>query len=38
MKETQAKKRVKELRKQLDYYAKLYYDEDNPAISDFPLN
>ena len=35
MKETQAKKRVKELRKQLDYYAKLYYDEDNPAISDF---
>ena len=28
MKETQAKKRVKELRKQLDYYAKLYYDED----------
>lgn len=35
MKESQAKKRVKELRKQLDYYAKLYYDEDNPAISDF---
>ena len=35
MKETQAQKRVKELRKQLDYYAKLYYDEDNPAISDF---
>ena len=35
MKETQAKKRVKELRKQLDYYAKLYYDEDNPAISAF---
>ena len=35
MKETQAKKRVKELRKQLDYYAKPYYDEDNPAISDF---
>lgn len=35
MKETQAKKRVKKLRKQLDYYAKLYYDEDNPAISDF---
>lgn len=35
MKETQAKKRIKELRKQLDYYAKLYYDEDNPAISDF---
>ena len=35
MKETQPKKRIKELRKQLDYYAKLYYDEDNPAISDF---
>lgn len=32
---TEAKKRIKELREQLEYYAKLYYDEDNPAISDF---
>ena len=32
---TEAKKRVKELSEQLEYYAKLYYDEDNPAISDF---
>ncbi len=30
-----AEKRIKELRKQLEYYAKLYYDDDNPEISDF---
>ena len=34
MNQKTAEKRVQELRKQLEYYAKLYYDEDNPAISD----
>ena len=35
MKITEAKKRVKDLREKTQYYAKLYYDEDSPAISDF---
>ena len=35
MKETEAKKRIKELREIIAYHAKKYYDEDNPEISDF---
>lgn len=35
MNKTEAKKRIEELRKQTAYYAKKYYDEDNPEISDF---
>ena len=35
MEKTQAKKRIEELRKQTEYYAKKYYDEDSPEISDF---
>ena len=35
MKEKQAKKRIEELRKTLEYHAKKYYDEDKPEISDF---
>lgn len=35
MNETQAKKRIEELRKKTDYYAKKYYDDDKPEISDF---
>ncbi len=35
MNKKQAEKRVKELRKKVEYYAKKYYDEDNPEISDF---
>lgn len=35
MDKKQAQERILELRKQLEYYAKLYYDEDKPAISDF---
>lgn len=31
----QAKKEIKELREKLEYYAKLYYDMDSPAISDY---
>lgn len=30
-----ARKQVKELREKLEYYAKLYYDMDNPAITDY---
>lgn len=30
-----AKKRIKELREKTEYYAKKYYDDDNPEISDF---
>ena len=30
-----AKKRIGELREKTEYYAKKYYDEDNPEISDF---
>ena len=35
MDKSKAQKRIKELREQLEYHAKLYYDEDSPAISDF---
>ena len=35
MDKNKAKKRIEELRKQTEYYAKKYYDEDNPEISDF---
>lgn len=31
----QAKKRIEELRNKTEYYAKKYYDEDKPEISDF---
>ena len=31
----QAKKRIEELRSQTEYYAKKYYDDDKPEISDF---
>ena len=35
MDKKQAKERIDELRKQTDYYAKKYYDDDSPEISDF---
>ena len=35
MKKEQAKKKIEELRKQTEYYAQKYYDEDKPEISDF---
>ena len=35
MDKKQAKERIEELRKQTEYYANKYYDEDNPEISDF---
>ena len=35
MQKKQAKERIEELRKQLEYHAKKYYDEDKPEISDF---
>ena len=35
MDSTQAKNRIAELRKTLEYHAKKYYDEDKPEISDF---
>lgn len=35
MNEKQAKERIEELRKKTEYYAKKYYDEDKPEISDF---
>jgi len=35
MDKKQAKERIEELRKKTEYYAKKYYDEDNPEISDF---
>ena len=31
----EAKVQIKELREKLEYYAKMYYDMDNPVISDF---
>ena len=31
----QAQKRIEELRKQTEYYANKYYNEDKPEISDF---
>lgn len=35
MNKMQARKRIEELRRLTEYYAKLYYDEDKPEISDF---
>ena len=35
MKKEIAKKRIEELRKQTEYYAHKYYDEDSPEISDY---
>lgn len=35
MEEKQAKERIEELRKQVEYHAKKYYDDDQPEISDF---
>ena len=35
MEKKQAEERIKELRKQLEYHAKKYYDEDKPEISDY---
>lgn len=35
MKKKDAEKRIEELRKLTEYYAKKYYDEDSPEISDF---
>jgi len=35
MDKKQAKKRIEELREQVEYHAKRYYDEDKPEISDF---
>lgn len=35
MNKEQAKKRIQELREKTEYYAKKYYDDDNPEISDF---
>ena len=35
MNREQAKKRIEELRKKTEYFAKKYYDDDKPEISDF---
>ena len=35
MNKAEAKKRIEELREKTEYYAKKYYDEDKPEISDF---
>ncbi len=35
MNKKEAKERIENLRKQTEYYAKKYYDDDNPEISDF---
>ncbi|MCI8470975.1 MAG: NAD-dependent DNA ligase LigA [Clostridia bacterium] len=35
MDKKQAQKRIEELRKQVEYHAKKYYDDDEPEISDF---
>lgn len=35
MNKKQAKERIEELRKQVEYHAQKYYDEDKPEISDF---
>ena len=35
MDKNQAEKRIKELRKTVEYHAKKYYDEDKPEITDF---
>ena len=35
MNKKEAKQRIKDLRKQVEYHAKKYYDDDKPEISDF---
>ena len=35
MNKKEAKQRIEDLRKQVEYHAKKYYDDDNPEISDF---
>ena len=35
MNKNQAKKGIEELRRQVEYHAKRYYDDDDPEISDF---
>ena len=35
MNKKEAKERIETLRKQTEYYAKKYYDDDKPEISDF---
>ena len=35
MNRKQAKERIEDLRKQVEYHAKKYYDDDKPEISDF---
>ena len=35
MNKSEAKKRIEELRNQVEYHAKKYYDDDKPEISDF---
>lgn len=35
MNKTEVKKRIEELREKTEYYAKKYYDDDKPEISDF---
>ena len=35
MNKKQAKNRIEELRKEVEYHARKYYDEDEPEISDF---
>ena len=35
MEQSQAEQRVRELREQLEYHSKKYYDEDEPEITDY---
>ena len=35
MNKNETKKRIQQLREQVEYHAKRYYDDDNPEISDF---
>ena len=35
MNKKQAELKIKELREKTEYYAKAYYDDDKPEISDF---
>ena len=35
MKEKEAKIKIDELKEKLEYYAKKYYDDDKPEISDY---
>ena len=38
MNKKEAKNRIEELRKQVEYHAKRYYDDDEPEISDFEFD